>query len=937
MSLFVCGEAPGPNECERGSPFVGRSGDWLNAGLGNDRGSQPVRFWPALQKPPECDGCPLREKGCSFVPGFGDPRRVFVSNVRRCLADDETPEEKAASTAHCVKAFLAPELARVKPRSLLLIGGDALAAITGLRDVGKYHGSVWHRAEIDEVRRTLGIVAPLIPDSLHTITATLHPAFAMRAGLPQLKPSIIATIARAMRWSERPAGPRRDWTFILEPTPDDVAAYLGDAKDRVAVDVETLHDDHSTITMIGFSARDGEALVTPWTHEARGVVAEFLARRDVLKVFHNGPFDRTALAGRYGIEVAQPIRDTINRAALLHPPFKQAEKHRWLNLPTCTLRLIDGMFNWKDPERPEVKAMYRAAWPHVPEWLHSRLYNAVDNIMTRLLDGAQEQALTMEGMKRLHDEIVAPAAEVLYRMERRGMPLDEHRRADLVTRTEVVRDSLRVKIAAAASAFHQTRLAKISAGAERIAAERQAAIDALPVCMDHPTNRGLRALGKSKCAECEQLYAMHALDRERIKAISTRYTRARSLLRQLGPDFNSGSPDHWRAWLFSVEGLGLIPLDKTPITQKPSIDDKIIEALQKRYPDCEPLRWRVGLAHALNRLSGPLAVEADEHGRVHFAYAQHRTPWGQTTSGADDYEEDKSRDSGAGNAQNITDVLRQIFAAESGRVILHGDYSQIESRIMAWKARAKWMTEAFIRGEDVHSLNAARIYGCAPDQARKHRLQFGGKTVSARTAVKPLTHGWNYLKGDFSTSREHGITISEARRGRLAYFASAPEIPRYQEEVVRRVNSDRVLVNSFGRRLRFYGFIYKDGRWQTTDATAAMAFIIASDAKDIAKAVLPGLDAAALTFGAELLTHTHDSFTLQVGHDRVGDLMRAATEILVRPWPQLGEWPEVTPSLFSCPVDWAVGANWGERHEHDDACDPECDRLNPDGLVKVAA
>jgi len=396
-ALFVIGERPDPDEVEAGAPFVGRSGDWLNAGLGNNRGSNPVRMWPPFGKPPECQGCPLVDKGKSFVPGFGDPTSVFVSNVRRCLCEDETPEEKAASITHCVRAYLVPEVAAVKPSALLTVGADALLAVTGLKDIGRYHGSIWHRAEIDEVRRALGLESALLPESLHTVTATLHPAFAMRAGLPQLRPSITAAIARAKRWSERPAGPIRNWSFMLDPTPDDVAAYL-DTDEPVAVDVETPYDDHTTINLVGFSARDGEALVTPWSIEVREIVADFLGREEVWKIGHNFAFDRTAFLDRYGINVTPPIWDTIQGAALLHPPFKQAEKHRWLNLATCAIRMIDGLFNWKEHERPEVKAMYRAAFPKVPEWQHPRLYCGVDVIVTRLLKHAQEDALKFEGM-----------------------------------------------------------------------------------------------------------------------------------------------------------------------------------------------------------------------------------------------------------------------------------------------------------------------------------------------------------------------------------------------------------------------------------------------------------------------------------------------------------------------------------------------------------
>lgn len=394
--LYVCGERPGEDEVERGLPFVGRSGEWIDAGLGPARGASRGGLHPPFRKPPECAGCPLQHKGRGFVPGaaFGD--RLWISNVRRCLADDETPDEKAASTAHCVRAYLEPELAQAEPKTLLLIGGDALAAVVGLTEMQRYHASVWHRAEIDEVRRALNVASPALPPTLHTVVTTMHPAFAMRVGLPQLKPSITLTTARARRWSERSEGPHRAWSFSLEPSPDDLIAYL-DTDEPVAIDVETPRDDHRKIDIAGFGARPGHAMVVPWTEPFIEIARDFMGREGVWKIGHNFAFDRAAFAA-YDIEVAPPVWDTIQAAALLNPPFREASKHRWLNLPTCAMRLLDGIFNWKDAERPAVRAMYRAAFPGVPEWQHARLYNGIDVAVTRLLKGAQEVVLREEGM-----------------------------------------------------------------------------------------------------------------------------------------------------------------------------------------------------------------------------------------------------------------------------------------------------------------------------------------------------------------------------------------------------------------------------------------------------------------------------------------------------------------------------------------------------------
>lgn len=541
-----------------------------------------------------------------------------------------------------------------------------------------------------------------------------------------------------------------------------------------------------------------------------------------------------------------------------------------------------------------------------------------------------------EGVIGLFLDIVCPASDVLFRMEMRGMPLDEERRADLVSRTRTRLAVVKTRIAEAAAEFHGRRIGKVAVGIGRLRNQKLAHEQSLVACQYHPTYRGLGELGKRLCQECRTLYANRARERAEARAHTKRIREGQTLLTRLGDTFDAGKPDHWRAWLFSVEGLGLHPLERTPKKQEPSIDDNVIEALQKKHPELTVLRDRVDLAHLQNRLSGPLGVEADAKGRVHFVYSLHRAGNGQVASGFDNYEPENPRAS-AGNAQNITETMRQIYRATPGNVILHVDYAQLESRNMAWQARALPMTQAFLRGEDVHALNAAAIYGCAPAETRRHRVRFGGADVTARYAAKRATHGWDYMMGDVRASREYGISIAEARRARLAYFKAWPELVAFQREIIGRVERDRYLVNAFGRKLRFWGFVYRDGRWQSTDVNEAVAFVVASACKDMAKAMLRPLDDAGTAHGAELLTTTHDSFTFMVQAGRADALARVSRTLLERPWPEFGVWPEsgAPGGLFACPAEFSVGMNWGDWHEHDNDCTADCDRENPDGIRKV--
>ena len=164
-------------------------------------------FWPPLKKPPMCAGCPLAAKGRSFVPGFGDVHNcrmvilmerpgdneckegrpavgasgfhldkglgggrdgAFVTNVRKCLCESETPEEKVTSIQHCILAYLQPELDQINalnrpndnPKGVLLVGGDATRIVLGRPDVTALHGSIWTRPEADAIAAAMEHAPP---------------------------------------------------------------------------------------------------------------------------------------------------------------------------------------------------------------------------------------------------------------------------------------------------------------------------------------------------------------------------------------------------------------------------------------------------------------------------------------------------------------------------------------------------------------------------------------------------------------------------------------------------------------------------------------------------------------------------------------------------------------------------------------------------------
>lgn len=79
----------------------------------------------------------------------------------------------------------------------------------------------------------------------------------------------------------------------------------------------------------------------------------------------------------------------------------------------------------------------------------------------------------------------------------------------------------------------------------------------------------------------------------------------------------------------------------------------------------------------------------------------------------------------------ISRMMRRTFVSAPGRVLLNGDYSQIEARIPVWLAGQEDKVQVFARGEDIYRATAAPFYGKMPEELSSTERQTGKVEVLA--------------------------------------------------------------------------------------------------------------------------------------------------------------------------------------------------------------
>jgi DNA polymerase-1 len=150
------------------------------------------------------------------------------------------------------------------------------------------------------------------------------------------------------------------------------------------------------------------------------------------------------------------------------------------------------------------------------------------------------------------------------------------------------------------------------------------------------------------------------------------------------------------------------------------------------------------------------------------------------------------------NMQNmIRDAAyRCCFTAPPGRVLVKADNSQIELRIAAKVAPEERMTDAYRRGEDLHTLTARQLTGRAEVSKEERQL------------AKPINFGLIYGLGADALIRkaraEYGLTLTkqEAEQYRRKFFSAWPGIARWHKKLQRQQRLGRTETRTLsGRRV----------------------------------------------------------------------------------------------------------------------------------------
>jgi len=357
--------------------------------------------------------------------------------------------------------------------------------------------------------------------------------------------------------------------------------------------------------------------------------------------------------------------------------------------------------------------------------------------------------------------------------------------------------------------------------------------------------------------------------------------------REAGASFNIGSPKQIQHILY--EKLGMPVLAKTPKGQ-PSTSESVMEELALDHALPRLILDYRGLSKLKSTYTEKLPDQiSSKTGRVHTSYHQAVAATGRLSSSDP-------------NLQNIpvrTEEgrrIRKAFIAPEGCSLLAADYSQIELRIMAHLSGDQGLLDAFSRGEDVHKMTAAEVFGTRAEKV----------TPEQRRAAKAINFGLIYGMSAFGLAKQLGINRNQAKDYIDLYFERYPGVRLYMDQTREVAREQGYVETIFNRRLYLPEINSRNAALRQYAERTAINAPMQGSAADIIKRAMITVDEWLLKnkISAKLIMQVHDELVLEVSESDVAEarkevrrLMTGAAQLLV---------PLV--------VDIGTGKNWDEAH-----------------------
>ncbi len=351
-----------------------------------------------------------------------------------------------------------------------------------------------------------------------------------------------------------------------------------------------------------------------------------------------------------------------------------------------------------------------------------------------------------------------------------------------------------------------------------------------------------------------------------------------------GAEFNIGSPKQLAFVLF--EKLQMPPLKKTKTGY--STDAEVLEFLAPRHEIVAKIVEHRELTKLTSTYVEVLPRMADPRtGRVHTTFNQTLAATGRVITESP-------------NLQNVPirteegRKIRRAIIAPAGALLLSVDYSQIDLRVLAHITRDPGLVAAFDRGDDIHTVIAAEVFGVAP----------GAVTPELRRRAKAIVFGVAYGMSEHGLAAQLGIDRHEARTFIDTYYARFPKVREYMLSVVEQARRDGFVTTVLNRRRYLPDLMSRNRAVREAAERTAINTPIQGSSADIIKLAMLTIAGQLPQVSADvrMTLQIHDELLFEVPESLVADVAARVRTLMQNAFP------------LSVPLvaEAKAGPNWAE-------------------------
>ena len=357
------------------------------------------------------------------------------------------------------------------------------------------------------------------------------------------------------------------------------------------------------------------------------------------------------------------------------------------------------------------------------------------------------------------------------------------------------------------------------------------------------------------------------------------------------PNLNILSPIQIGNLIFEKLRLDPKIKPKTGVRYSYPTDEDTLSALADKHPIVNEILEYRGVRKLLSTYIDPLPTYVSPStGKIHTTFNQALTATGRLSSSKPNLQNIPIR------TERGKEIRKAFVPSRPDGVIVSADYSQIELRIMAHLSCDMHLIEAFRKGQDVHAITAAKIFGISPEEV----------TSDQRRIAKTANFGIMYGISAFGLSQRLHISRAESKKIIEDYFANFPAISSYIEDTLAAARETGYVETIFGRRRYLPDINSKNGTVRSLAERNAINAPIQGTSADIIKLAMINVDKRLKKEGLQsrMVLQIHDELVFDAVKDEVETLCAIVKE----------EMENVTTLSVPLTVECNYGNNWLEAH-----------------------